>query len=194
MLLSKTNNIIVMKQMIYEWAWLHGTNLWTNTISLLINFCFIQFATLVLCHVWCNATRSQVAISSTRHAASAHCFSALSLVLCQTLQTRTIGTPCFSPSIWHSCKSRTSLGTMESGATELLGLLKRGSPFIWGCYNSTKACGCLHTEQAKDEWAALRLHTCANKSGGSAKGKATHVWSPWANCDEYIHKIAKQSY
>lgn len=56
-----------------------------------------------------------------------------------------------------SCKSWTSLGTMGSGVTELLGLLKGGSPFIWGHYNSTKACGCLHTERPEDEWAALTL-------------------------------------
>lgn len=66
---------------------------------------------------------------------------------------------------------------MGSGATELPGLLRRGSPFIWGHYNSTKACGCLHTEWAEDEWAALTLHTCT----GSAQGKACHVWSPWTN-------------
>lgn len=88
-----------------------------------------------------------------------------------------------------SCKSRTSLGTMGSGATELLGLLKGGSPFIWGHYNSTKACGCLHTEWGEDEWAALTLLTCTDKSAGSAKGKACHVWSPWTNWGEYRHKI-----
>lgn len=91
-----------------------------------------------------------------------------------------------------SCKSRTSLGTKGSGATELLGLLKRGSPFIWGCYNSTKACGCLHTMLVEDEWAALTLHTCTNKSCGSAKGKACQVWSPWTSWNEKRHEITQQ--
>lgn len=58
-----------------------------------------------------------------------------------------------------TCESQTSVGTMGSGVTELLGLLKGGSPFIHGHYNLTKACGCLPTEQAQDEWAALTLHT-----------------------------------
>lgn len=93
-----------------------------------------------------------------------------------------------------SCKSRTSLGTMGSGTAELLGLLKGGSPFIWRHYNSTKACGCLHTEQTQDEWAALTLHTCTDKSTGSAKGKPCHVWSPWTNWDKYRHNITKQHY
>lgn len=70
-----------------------------------------------------------------------------------------------------SCKSRTSLGTMGSGATELLELLKEGSPFIWGHYNSTKACGCLHTERAEDEWAALTLLTCTDKALDQQRGK-----------------------
>lgn len=47
------------------------------------------------------------------------------------------------------CKSWTSSGTMGSGRPELLGLLKGGSLFIWGHYNSTKACGCLHTQRMR---------------------------------------------
>lgn len=85
-----------------------------------------------------------------------------------------------------SCKSWTSLGTMGSGATELLGLLKGGSPFIWGHYNSTKACGCLHTQRTEDEWAALTLHTCTDKSTRSAEGEPCHVWSPRTNGAKYL--------
>lgn len=55
----------------------------------------------------------------------------------------------FNLTLSPSCWSWSSLGTMESVTTELLGQLKGGSPFIWGHYNSTKACGCLHTEQSE---------------------------------------------
>lgn len=90
-----------------------------------------------------------------------------------------------------SCKSGTSLVTMGSGATELLGLLKGGSPFIWGYYNSTKACGCLHTVRMRMNGPLLHYHTCTDKSSGSAKGKACHVWSPWTSWGEYRHKLTK---
>lgn len=94
---------------------------------------------------------------------------------CKDVQSGRVGFATLSP----SCKSRTSLGTMGRGATELLGLLKGGSHLIWGHYNSTKACGCLHTEWAKNEWPVLTLHTCTDKSIRSAKGQTHREWSPW---------------
>lgn len=167
-----------------------------------------------MCHAWCNATwmtsfhgvtcntwHNSCLLNKAwcQHRLFLHFIKStpLSAMFGKTVRDVRLGQLIFYrqfDTLSPSCKSRTSLGTMGSGATELLGLLKGGSPFIWGHYNSTKACGCLHTERAKDEWAALTLLTCTDKSNGSAKGKACHVWSPWTNWGEYWHKITKQPY
>lgn len=94
-----------------------------------------------------------------------------------------------------SCKSRTSLGTMGSGATELLGLLKGGSPFIWEHYNSTKACGCLHTERAQDEWAALTpLTPLATKAPDRQREEAVMCGLGAQTWGECRRKMTKQPY
>lgn len=186
--------------------WFHGRNAWI----FLLNLSSASFNLLRPCCVrWCHATfitSLHGVASNTWHNTSPlnkvccqHTagFFTLSLVRCCLTAKhyravrlgRLISHPQFD-TLSPSCKSRTSLGTMGSGATELLGLLKGGSPFIWGHYNSTKACGCLHTERAEDEWAALTPLTCIDKSTGSAEGETYHVWSLWRK--KSLNKMTKQ--
>lgn len=145
-----------------------------------------------ICNTWHNTPLlkpgvSRLALHFTRSTPPSNCFAKH----CRDVRLRQL---IFHPqfdTLSPSCKSRTSLATMGSGATELLGLLKGGSPFIWGYYNSTKACGCLHTERMRMNGLLLHYHTCTDKSIGSAKGKACHVWSSWTNWGEYRHKLTK---
>lgn len=117
---------------------------------------------LSTCNTWRDASLPNKSLVSAAHRLVLHCMKSTPPSNCFAKHCRDVRLRrlIFHPqfdTLSPSCKSRTSLATMGSGATELLGLLKGGSPFIWGHYNSTKACGCLHTERMRMNGAALTL-------------------------------------